>query len=126
MSQGDVLDIGSQMRPKTYALIQQKPKPVIPRELVVEVRERTDAFGGIVERLTPEEMKRVVARVTEAKPEAVAISLVFSFLNHGHEAMLAEAADRAGAESVAMLTRVAAAAPPQDALRSMIAFLSLE
>ena len=38
------------------------------------------------------------------------------------EAMLAEAADRAGAESVATLTRVAAAAPPQDALRSMIAF----
>jgi len=38
------------------------------------------------------------------------------------EAMLAEAADRAGAESVATLTRVAAAAPPQDALRSTIEF----
>src|SRR6266516_710164 len=32
------------------------------------------------------------------------------------DAMLAEAADRAGAESVATLTRVAAAAPPQEAL----------
>lgn len=43
------------------------------------------------------------------------------------EAMLAEAADRAGAESVATLTRVAAAGPPQDALRSMIrAYLSKE
>ena len=43
------------------------------------------------------------------------------------EAMLAEAADRAGAESVATLTRVAAAAPPQEALRSMIrAYLSTE
>lgn len=43
------------------------------------------------------------------------------------EAMLAEAADRAGAESVAALTRVAAAAPPQEALRSMIrAYLSKE
>jgi len=41
--------------------------------------------------------------------------------------MLAEAADRAGAESVATLTRVAAAAPPQEALRSMIrAYLSKE
>ena len=41
------------------------------------------------------------------------------------EAMLAEAADRAGAESVATLTRVATAAPPQEALRSMIrAYLS--
>lgn len=43
------------------------------------------------------------------------------------EAMLAEAADRAGAESVANLKRIAAAAPPQEALRSMIrAYLSKE
>jgi AcrR family transcriptional regulator len=43
------------------------------------------------------------------------------------EAMLAEAADQAGAESVATLTRVAAAAPPQEALRSLIeAYLSKE
>ena len=41
------------------------------------------------------------------------------------EAMLAEAADRAGAESVAALTRAAADAPPEEALRSMIrAYLS--
>jgi len=43
------------------------------------------------------------------------------------EAMLAEAADQAGAESVATLTRVAAAVPPTEALRSLIeAYLSKE
>jgi len=43
------------------------------------------------------------------------------------EAMLAEAADRAGAESVGFLTRVGAAAPPREALRSIIhAYLSKE
>lgn len=88
---GDVLEIGGQMRPKTYALIQQKPKPVIPRELVIEVKERIDAFGDVVERLTAEEVRRVVARVVEAKPEGVAISLLFSFLYSNHEAMLADA-----------------------------------
>jgi TetR/AcrR family transcriptional regulator, transcriptional repressor for nem operon len=41
------------------------------------------------------------------------------------EAMLAEAADQAGAESVATLTRVAAAAPPREAVQAMIqAYLS--
>ena len=41
------------------------------------------------------------------------------------EAMLAEAADLAGAESVATLTGVAASAPPRQALQSMIqAYLS--
>ena len=43
------------------------------------------------------------------------------------EAMLVEAADRAGAESVSTLTRVGATAPQQEALRSMIrAYLSKE
>src|SRR5881409_4097498 len=41
------------------------------------------------------------------------------------EAMLAEAADRAGAEAVAASARIAAAAPPPQALRSLIeAYLS--
>jgi len=41
------------------------------------------------------------------------------------EAMLAEAADRAGAETVAASTRIAAAAPPEQALQSLLrAYLS--
>ena len=43
------------------------------------------------------------------------------------EAMLAEAADRAGAEAVAASARIAAAAPPQKALQSLLrAYLSRE
>jgi TetR/AcrR family transcriptional repressor of nem operon len=43
------------------------------------------------------------------------------------EAMLAEAADRAGAESLAMMTRIAAALPPTEALPAMMrAYLSKE
>src|SRR5207245_1828898 len=43
------------------------------------------------------------------------------------EAMLAEAADRAGAEGVAAVARVAAAVPPQQALQEMMrAYLSKE
>jgi TetR/AcrR family transcriptional repressor of nem operon len=43
------------------------------------------------------------------------------------EAMLAEAADRAGAEAVAASARIAAAAPPQQALQSLVrAYLSKE
>src|SRR5216110_3521471 len=43
------------------------------------------------------------------------------------EAMLAEAADRAGAEAVAASARIAAAVPPQQALQAMMrAYLSKE
>src|SRR5437867_13325886 len=41
------------------------------------------------------------------------------------EAMLAEAADRAGSESVTMMERIAASSPPQRALQAMLrAYLS--
>jgi N-methylhydantoinase A len=88
---GDVLDIAGQSRPKTYALQQHKPSPVIPRAQVVEVRERLDAFGAAVTRLTAEEAARVAGAVAELQPEAVAISLVFSFLDGAHETMLKQA-----------------------------------
>jgi len=43
------------------------------------------------------------------------------------EAMLAEAADRAGAETAAVSARIAAAAPPEQALQSLLrAYLSRE
>jgi TetR/AcrR family transcriptional repressor of nem operon len=46
---------------------------------------------------------------------------------HSREAMLAEAADRAGAEAVAASSRIAAAAPPEQALQSLVqAYLSRE
>ncbi len=84
----DVLEIGSQMRPRTYALAQHKPLPVITRADVIEVRERVDAFGWAVTRLTEQEAARIADEVALRRPEAVAISLVFSFLNPAHEAML--------------------------------------
>ncbi len=87
----DVLEIGSQMRPRTYALQQEKPRPVIAREQVVEVRERVDAFGAPVTRLTAQEAARVAAEVAAHEPEAVAVSLVFSFLDATHETMLKQA-----------------------------------
>lgn len=87
----DVLEIGSQMRPRTYALQQHKPLPVITRADVIEVHERVDAFGAPVTRLTELEAARVADEVARRRPEAVAISLVFSFLHPAHEAMLKQA-----------------------------------
>lgn len=44
---------------------------------------------------------------------------------HSRDAMLAEAADRAGSEAVVLMERVAAAVPPQQALQAMMqAYLS--
>jgi len=87
----DILEIGTQQRPKLYPLRQQKPEPIVPRARVVEVRERLDAFGAVVEPLQEAEIARVVAAVAALKPEAVAICLNFSFLDDRHERRLADA-----------------------------------
>jgi len=87
----DLLEIGSQQRPRLYPLRQQKPAPIVPRARVVEVAERVDAFGAVVEPLSDGEIARVVAELGALKPEAIAICLNFSFLEDRHERLLAEA-----------------------------------
>jgi N-methylhydantoinase A len=87
----DVLEIGSQLRPRTYALAQTKPKPVVDRANVVEVAERVDAFGAVVEPLTDREVQRCINQILKIDPESIAVSLHFSFLAPEHEERLAAA-----------------------------------
>ncbi len=91
----DVLEIGTQMRPDLYALRQDKPIPVIPRSRSIEVSERMDSFGTVVEELTEEETARVCNEVKALEPEAVAVSFNFSFVNETHERQMMEALDKA-------------------------------
>jgi N-methylhydantoinase A len=87
----DVLHIGNQVRPQTYALFQNKPAPLVDRGMVVEVDERIDAQGGIVSALDDRGIAETVTRIREIGADSVAISLIFSFLNESHEAKLAQA-----------------------------------
>jgi N-methylhydantoinase A len=87
----DILEIGSQQRPFLYPLRQQKPAPIVPRSGVVEVAERLDAFGQIVQPLMEDEVIRVVEEIRRLDPEAIAICLNFSFLDDRHERQLATA-----------------------------------
>ncbi len=87
----DVLEIGNQRRPKTYALRQSRPDPLVPRSAALEVRERVDSFGEVVEPLTDAEIARITAVARAAQPASVAICLLFSYLNPTHERRLAEA-----------------------------------
>src|SRR5262249_2734960 len=87
----DVLHIGNQVRPQTYALLQQKPAPLVERGMVVEVDERIDAQGGVVQALDDGAIADTVARIRALGADSVAVSLIFSFMNESHEAKLAQA-----------------------------------
>jgi len=90
----DVLTIGDQRRPDIYSLSAEKPAPVVPRALTVEVKERLDAFGKVVTPLAEGESERVAAAVAALEPEAVAVCLTFSYLDPKHETEVAAAIGR--------------------------------
>jgi N-methylhydantoinase A/oxoprolinase/acetone carboxylase beta subunit len=87
----DVLQIGRQARHDLYALEYQAPEPLVPAELRLGVAERVDATGAVLQALTAEEVSLLLERVAGLNVDAVAISLLFSFLHPGHERAIADA-----------------------------------
>ncbi|PKB65408.1 MAG: hypothetical protein BZY80_00290 [SAR202 cluster bacterium Io17-Chloro-G2] len=87
----DVLEIGRQNRAELYNLDLERPQPLAPWELRFGLKERVDHTGAIIEDLTPEAIRALAALVEEAKVDAVAVSLLFSFLNPAHEEAVLEA-----------------------------------
>lgn len=85
----DVLVIGRQARPELYNLNAIKPPPLVADELRLGVRERVVASGEVVEPLEERELEALVSKVKRAGVEAVAISLLFSFLHPEHEERIA-------------------------------------
>jgi len=92
----DVLAIGRQERDQLYQLEPRPPRPPQPRRRIVEVAERLDASGRVVEELTGTEVDRVVARVARLKPEAVAVALLHAWREPKHERRLARALRKLG------------------------------
>ena len=85
----DVLAIGRQARPELYNLFAEKPPPLVEDELRLGVAERVVASGEVIEPLTDQELASLSERVTQARPESIAISLLFSFLHPDHEERIA-------------------------------------
>ncbi|MGZ4480848.1 MAG: hydantoinase/oxoprolinase family protein [Gaiellales bacterium] len=86
----DVLAIGTQMRRAVYDLWTPEPEPIVPRDLCVAVGGRIDATGEVVEPLDEQSVRDAAALLRERDVEAVAVMLLFSFLNPAHELRVAE------------------------------------
>lgn len=84
----DVLEIGDQLRPELYSLQQNKPIPVVPRSRILEIDERIDFFGSVVQELSDPNMAQVLEDVAALNPEAISVCLNFSFVNDTHERKL--------------------------------------
>ena len=92
----DVLEIGRQARPQLYNFFVQRAVPLVPADLRLGVAERVSAEGQALRVPARAEVARVLRQVARAKPDAVAICLLFSFANTAHERALAAALRRQG------------------------------
>jgi N-methylhydantoinase A len=86
----DVLAIGTQMRAHVYDLWTPEPEPIVPRDLCLGVRGRLDAAGEEVEPLDADSVRAAAAPLRDRDVEAVAVMLLFSFINDEHERRVAE------------------------------------
>ncbi len=77
----DMLTIGRQAREELYNLQPVPVPPPVPAELCLETGGRLSAEGTWLEPLTEQGLATLVAELRELKPEAVAINLLFSWLN---------------------------------------------
>jgi N-methylhydantoinase A len=84
----DVLEMGREMRYDIYDLLMVLPDPLVARPLRLEVNERLDAKGDVVEPLDLSELEKVKPIFREHGVEAVAICLLHAFTNPRHEELV--------------------------------------
>jgi N-methylhydantoinase A len=84
----DVLELRRSARANLYDLFQDAPATLIPRRRRFEISERIGADGATVTPLAEDEIDALIAALKDARVEAVAVALLFSFLNPDHERRL--------------------------------------
>ncbi|HXZ34260.1 MAG TPA: hydantoinase/oxoprolinase family protein [Terriglobales bacterium] len=86
----DVIEIGRQARPKLYDLFFDRVEPLVPCERRFGVEERTSNEGKVLRQPSEADLRMLAEKLSQANPEAIAISLLFSFANPQNEKQVAE------------------------------------
>lgn len=87
----DVLTIGRQARPELYNLSPEPIIPPVPSELCLEVNCRRNAQGEIDQPLNETDITHLIQQIEALQPEAVAINLLYSYLNDDEEQRIEKA-----------------------------------
>ncbi|HEY3187393.1 MAG TPA: hydantoinase/oxoprolinase N-terminal domain-containing protein, partial [Solirubrobacteraceae bacterium] len=86
----DILEIGRQIRSRLYDVRLQKPAPLVERRFSLEVGERLDHEGRVLEPLDLDEVRAAARRLRRDGVEAVVVCLLHSYLNADHERAVAD------------------------------------
>jgi N-methylhydantoinase A/acetophenone carboxylase len=81
---------GTRVQERRNLAVQNKPAPLIPREMIVGVKERVDAQGRVVRPLNEADARQKIHALVDRGARGFVISLLWSFLNPTHERRLRE------------------------------------
>jgi N-methylhydantoinase A len=87
----DLIEIGRQIRPRVFDLQADYPVALVPRDLRFEVPERVTADGSVARTLTASGISGMLKAIGASKADAVAVCLLFAFLNPRHEQQIRDA-----------------------------------
>ncbi len=81
----DILEMAKEMRYDIYDLLMVLPEPLVPRPLRLEVTERLNGRGEVVEPLRLDELADLKATILAKDVKALAVCFLHSFTNPAHE-----------------------------------------
>ncbi|MEE9466619.1 MAG: hydantoinase/oxoprolinase N-terminal domain-containing protein, partial [Candidatus Neomarinimicrobiota bacterium] len=84
----DLLEIARQTRSNLYDLQIDKPLPLVPRDLRLEVEERVYSDGKILIPLNRKSTEAALLKLKQAEVESVAVCLLHSYVTPDHEKLI--------------------------------------
>lgn len=87
----DTLAIGRQARAELYNLQPEVSQAPVEDALLLETGGRLDFQGNTIEALSEQDLAQLLEAVDKLKPEAVAINLLYSFVDDQHEKRIEKA-----------------------------------
>jgi len=81
---------GTRVQERRNLAVQHKPHPLIPREMIVGVKERVDSRGEIIRPLDENDVREKVRYLVNHGARGFVISLLWGFLNPVHERRVKE------------------------------------
>ena len=86
----DAIEIGREHRYELYDLNLDLPKPLVPRHLRFDVRERMAADGSVLDKLDEAFVRELVGELRDKGIKAIGVCYLNSFRNPAHEKRTAE------------------------------------
>ena len=82
---GDILEIGREWRYDIYDLDIELPHALVDSNCHVEVKERLNSLGEVIDPLTVLEIERISAELKKMQVDSIAVSFLHSYINDVHE-----------------------------------------